>query len=220
MMILSMLALASAACQPPTTLPRPVPDGPSPSQPRRLLPVGGYTLALIWSPEQCRRGGGDEIDCRTASGFVLHGLWVDGKGREWPQYCAPARLLPAATIRANYCLTPSVQLLQHEWAKHGTCMAGATPERYFATARRLYAPLRAPAMDALARRERLTVGQFASAFQRANRLPPGSVRLNLSRSGWLREVWLCLDRRMAAQRCPAHQGGAAPGRRLRIEPQG
>jgi ribonuclease T2 len=216
--IVSLLAAASLACQPPVDLPRPRPDLPSAEQPRRRLSIGSYTLALIWSPETCRgkAGNADAIDCRIARGFVLHGLWPDGRGRDWPQYCASATLLPQATIRANYCVTPSVQLLQHEWAKHGTCMAGYSPQRYFGQATRLFARLQPPAMDALAARRDLTVRSFSAMYERANRLPSGSVRLNLSRSGWLREVWLCLDRRFQAHRCPVTQGGADSKRRLRI----
>jgi ribonuclease T2 len=220
-MITTMMALAAFACRPPADLPTPKPDLPSASQPRRVLPIGSYTLSLIWSPEPCRSGGdnGDAIDCRIARGFVLHGLWPDGRGKDWPQYCQSTRLLPKATIRANYCLTPSVQLLQHEWAKHGTCMAGYTPARYFGRAEQLFARQRAPDMESLAQRRDLTVAQFSTAYERVNRLPAGSVRLNVSRNGWLREVWLCLDTRFRAHRCPAGQGGADRDSRLRIEPQ-
>ncbi|WP_420140789.1 ribonuclease T2 family protein [Sphingomonas sp.] len=215
----TMLLAGALACQPPETLPRPRIDGPTQAQPRRALPIGSYTLSLIWTPEQCRRGDGnaEDIDCRAARGFVLHGLWPDGEGRDWPQYCRPAAVLPERTLKAHWCATPSAQLLQHEWAKHGTCMPGYTPDRYFATAGRLLRGLRAPAMVRLARRDHLTVGQFSAAYIAANRLPAGSVRLNVNQRGWLREVWVCLDTRFRARRCPAHQGGAAPGRRLRIE---
>jgi ribonuclease T2 len=220
-MISTALALAaSLACQPPASLPRPHVEGPTSSQPRRVLPIGSYTLSLIWAPEQCqaRNRNGEGIDCDASRGFVLHGLWPDGKGKDWPQYCRAAPVLPNATLKAHWCTTPSAQLLQHEWAKHGTCMAGYTPDRYFATGARLFRQLRQPAMATLARLPDLTVAQFSSAYTSANRLPAGSVRLNVNKRGWLQEVWVCLDTRFRPQRCPVHQGGAAPGSRLRIEP--
>jgi ribonuclease T2 len=222
-MIGSVLALASAAaaCQIPASLPRPRVDRPTLSQPRRVLPIGSYTLAMIWAPERCRFGSSDadRIDCRAVEGpqFVLHGLWPDGRGGDWPQYCRPAALLPEATLKAHWCATPSTQLLQHEWAKHGTCMQGYTPDRYFRTGEQLFRRLRTPAMSSLAQRRDLTVAQFSNAYIAANRLPAGSVRLNVNTRGWLQEVLVCYNTRFQPQRCPAQKDGPAPGRRLRIQ---
>ncbi len=222
----AMLAAAPAAaqaysCAVPGAIPRPRPDLPSAREPRRVLPVGSYTLALSWSPQYCRTSG-DRPDARfqcasgNRFGFTLHGLWPDGVGRDWPQYCAAAPILSRDLIRRNLCMTPSAQLLQHEYAKHGTCM-GVSPTRYFAQARRLHARIRYPDMAALSRRAGLTAGQFAAAFARANRgLTADMMRITADRRGWLSEVWLCLDRRFVAVRCPAHQQGLARSAPLRI----
>lgn len=209
------------SCAVPADPPRPRHDGPSTEQPRRNIPIGSYTLAVSWSPEYCsgkRSSARDRFQCGGANrfGFTLHGLWPDGHGKEWPQYCRPARVLSAKVVRDNLCATPSAQLIQHEWAKHGTCMT-TRPERYFAEARRLYARIRYPDMAALARREGLTAGQFATAFATAN---PGfkadMMRITATRGGYLDEVWLCLDTRLKPRRCPAHQGGLASGAKIRI----
>ena len=64
------------------------------------------------------------------------------------------------------CATPSAQLIQHEWAKHGTC-TGLNPADYFGKSGGLYARLRYPDMNALSRGP-LTVGQFTAAFAAAN----------------------------------------------------
>lgn len=202
-------------------VPAPRPDLPDASQPRRIVPIGSYTLALTWGPEHCRTNWRDRssgFQCRSDNsfGFTLHGLWPDGVGKAWPQYCGAARLLSRQTIRRHLCATPSVQLLQHEWAKHGTCMAGESPDSYFARARGLYDPLRYPDMDALSRRP-LTVGQLARAFARVN---PGigtsMIRITTKRGGWLDEVWLCLDTRFRYRACPAAKGGAPTTAPLRI----
>ena len=209
---LSFAAPAAAAaqatsCALPATLPRPVPDRPSAGEPRRVMPIGGYTLARAWSPGYCRTrlaSARDRIQCGGGNrfGFTLHGLWPDGTGKSWPQYCKPAALLDEAVIRRNLCATPSAQLLQHEWAKHGTCLT-AEPARYFATATRLYRGCAYPDMPALSRRTQ-TTASFARAFVRANPgLRPDMIRLNVNRKGWLEEVWLCLDTAMAPRRCPA-----------------
>lgn len=217
-------ALAQAAsCSIPAQMPRPHPDLPGDDQPRRLLPIGGYTLALSWSPQYCStaRGQDSRFQCGGGNGrfgFTLHGLWPDGVGKDWPQYCRSTDLLPRPVIRQNLCATPSAQLLQHEWAKHGTCMT-TKPELYFNLSRAFYESLRYPDMAALARRPDLTAGQFAQAFVRANRgLRADMIRVTTARGNWLSEVWLCMDKVMEFTRCPAHQGGARDSARLRIAP--
>ena len=207
------------ACAPPNTTPRPRPDLASASEPQRNLPIGSYTLAITWSPQFCRTGGftpAARFQCGGGNrfGFTLHGLWPDGVGKEWPQYCAATTLLPPATIKGMMCATPSAQLIQHEWAKHGTCM-GTTPAGYFGKSSALYAKLRYPDMNALSRGP-LTVGQFTAAFAAANHdIPANAVRVTTSR-GWLDELWLCLDTRYSYVRCKAGTGGLAANASFRI----
>lgn len=217
-------ALAQAAyCSIPLQIPRPRIELPPTNQPRRLLPIASYTLALSWSPQYCAtaRGGDSAFQCGGRNGkfgFVLHGLWPEGSGRHWPQYCRAADLLPRQVIRRNLCATPSAQLLQHEWAKHGSCMT-TRPELYFNLARALYEGLRYPNMTLLARRETLTVRQFTAEFARANKgLSPDMIRVKTAGGGWLSEVSFCMDRAMDYARCPAGKSGAPPNARLRIRP--
>lgn len=207
-------------CALPAELPTAHADLPSAEQPQRVVPIGGYTLALSWAPQFCRDRSGDasaRIQCGGGNrfGFVLHGLWPDGEGKDWPQYCTAIGFVDPATVRRALCATPSVQLIQHEWAKHGTCMA-RTPADYFARSNALYRALRYPDMTALSRRP-LTAGQLASAIARANPgLRAGMMRITAAKGGWLDEIWLCLDRRQHYATCPAHQGGVAASSRLKI----
>ncbi|WP_374128116.1 ribonuclease T2 [Sphingomonas sp. 28-62-11] len=215
------LAHAQAySCAVPDRVPVPRADGPSASQPKRVLPIGSYTLAITWTPQYCRSNARDEsarFQCGSGNrfGFTLHGLWPDGTGETWPQYCKPAEILAPAVIRKNLCATPSPQLLQHEWAKHGTCM-NTTPDGYFDKATGLFGRLRYPDMNVLSRR-RLTAGQLATAMARAN---PGvqanMMRITATRQGWLDEIWLCMDKQLRFAACPAHQGGLAPGNPIKI----
>ena len=205
-------------CAAPTTIERPHVDRATPDQPRRLLPIGGYTLALTWSPQFCRTHGRDGFQCGGGNrfGFTLHGLWPDGQGRDWPQYCRPAALLAPPVIRGNLCATPSAQLLQHEWAKHGTCMAGYTPAAYIARSTGLYGRLRYPDLDALSRAP-LTAGKLAREIARVNPgLPANAIRVTTTRDGWLDELWLCLDRRFRYERCRVGSGGVTPGSDLQV----
>jgi ribonuclease T2 len=205
-------------CFAPAQIERPRPDTPDSRNPRRMLPTASYTLALTWAPQFCRERGGASFQCDRVNrfGFVLHGLWPDGAGRDWPQYCRPVELLAETTLRANLCATPSVQLLQHEWAKHGSCMAG-TADDYFRRAGGLYRRLRFPDMDGLSRRSGLTVGALATAIARANPgVSPAMMRITTTRAGWLDEIWLCLDLSFRYRECRRGQGGAAAATRLKI----
>lgn len=215
-------ALAQAAmCRIPSQPERPKPEGPTKEEPRRVLPIGSYTLAISWSPQYCSTAsrGGNSFQCSGRNGkfaFTLHGLWPDGIGKQWPQYCRSADLLPRKVVQENLCTTPSAQLLQHEWAKHGTCMT-TKPELYFNLSRTFFHSLRFPDMAALSRRETLTAGEFAEAFARANKgIKANMMRVTTTRENWLSEVWLCMDKQMEFTRCPAHQGGVSPSSSLRI----
>lgn len=217
-------ALAQAAyCSVPVQPPRPRIEQPPSGASRRLLPISGYTLALSWSPQYCAsaRGPDSAFQCGGRNGkfgFILHGLWPEGSGRDWPQYCRAADLLPRQLIRQNLCTTPSVQLLQHEWAKHGTCMT-TRPELYFDLARAFHQTVRYPNMTVLSRRKALTAGQFAAEFARVNKgLTTDMIRVKTTRGDWLSEVWLCMDQAMDFARCPARQRGVPAGARLRIQP--
>jgi ribonuclease T2 len=198
-------------------LPRPHAELPSAEQPARKVPTTGYTLSLIWTPEHCfkqnRRGGGDNDDMECSGvasrGFILHGLWPDGDGpNRWPQYCHPVAILTEEQLQAGIAATPSTQLLQHEWAKHGSCMTD-DPVKYFGAEDGIYSRIRTPDMASLSHRRGLTVGQFQQAFAAAN---PGMradmMRLNLNKRGWLEEVWVCLGLDKHPRTCPASQGGA------------
>lgn len=208
-------------CRVPDVVPVPRADPGAEREPPRTTEIGAYTLALTWSPQFCRMKGdeaGQAFQCGGPSrfGFVLHGLWPDGTGTQWPQYCAPASILPPRVVRDQLCTTPSADLMQHEWEKHGTCMS-RDPAAYFAQGRALYGQLRYPDMNALSRRRDLTVGDFARLFAAANRIPLASVRVRITRANWLDELWLCLDRDLRFAACgPGQGGGFAPRLRLRI----
>lgn len=217
-------AAASAqalSCSVPARLPAYQAEGPTQREPRRIIPIASYTLAISWAPGYCRTAS-ERPDARfqcasnNRFGWVLHGLWPDGPGEQWPQYCQSARKLPEAVVRRNMCVTPSAQLIQHEWAKHGTCMK-TTPAAYFARSAAMFRALKFPNMDALSRRRGLTAGQFATEFARTNPgLTASQMRVTADREGWLSEVWLCRDIRFRPTRCPAHQGGLAPSAALKI----
>lgn len=218
-----------AACMLPERLPTPRSDAQKNAAQRRIVPVDSYLLTLSWSPQHCAGARSrDAFQCEASAnrfGFILHGLWPQGRNGDWPQYCRAARPLSPAVLRSNLCATPSVDLLQHEWAKHGTCV-DQSPERYFDKARSLYGRIRFPDMARLSARDDLTVQSFSAAFIAANQRSVPALRtsflhVRLTRDGWLDEVWLCLDRQSRFTACKSGQGsGAAPNRRMTIRSPG
>jgi len=201
----------------PVAVPRVEQDGPT-----RQMPVARYTLALSWSPEFCRgreTSAAHAFQCSGRGGrfgLVVHGLWPEGRGSSYPQWC-PARRAPSpALVRQHLCMTPSAALLAHEWAKHGACMVG-TPETYFRTAAVLWGALRLPDYDRLSRQPDLTAGDVRRAFAQANPgYPAEAVGLVLNQRGWLRELRLCLGRDFRSQACPRGQQGPADATPARI----
>ena len=181
--------------------------------PVRRAPVTGYTLALSWAPEYCRfrqERAADRRQCSGSSGrfgFVVHGLWPEGRGTAWPQWCPAPRRLGARELARNLCMTPSTALLAHEWAKHGSCMA-RTPEGYFKATRILWNSLRWPDFDRIARNDALTAGQVRKAFADANRhWEPAHVGLVVNERGWLEEMRLCYGKDFMPARCDARRFG-------------
>jgi ribonuclease T2 len=200
----------------PVAVPAVARDGPA-----RRTALAGYTLALSWSPEYCRNRQGRAADRRQCSGaagrfgFVVHGLWPESRG-DPPQWCAARGSLTSRELARNLCMTPSAELLAHEWAKHGACMA-PRPESYFRTARRLWNALRWPDFDRMARRDGLTAGQVREAFSQANRLwEPEYVGLLVNERGWLQEMRLCYGKDFKPAACDARRFGPADSTPVKI----
>jgi ribonuclease T2 len=214
-------ALAQAwQCRAPKFLPRPTLELPEAGQVRRTA-IDGYILALSWSREFCRGREADPAARYQCSGeigdfgFVLHGLWPEAKGPDYPQYCRNTGVVSRKVVAQNICMTPTPQLIQHEWAKHGTCMA-RTPEAYFGAARMLFGAVEFPDMARLSRSvERgtpLTAAALAAAFADINEgLPVGAIKVKTNAKGWLKEVHICLGKDMKPRRCPKFAQGA-PGK--------
>lgn len=199
----------------PEAVGRITPDG----EPRRTA-IAGYTLAASWSPDYCKTSGdAGSMQCSGRNGrfgFILHGLWPEAAWGPSPQWCATQPQPRPADLRRNLCMTPSSRLLAHEWAKHGSCMA-KTPAQYFNAAQALWRSIRWPDADRISRQDGLTAGDFRRAFVVANPAwTPEQVGLQVSKTGWLREVRLCYSRRFLPKRCDRAKFGPADSTQLKI----
>ena len=215
----------SPACSAPDRIAVPRLEQPRRGEPVRKPPVTGYMLAMSWSPQHCAgvrnpKGPRDRFQCSGESGrfgWVLHGLWPETDNAGYPQWCRPAKIVPQRVLKDHMCMTPSAQLLQHEWAKHGTCMS-PHPAAYFRSAAILFGAVRFPDMTALAAKPQ-TAGSVRRACAAANRgVSAPMIAVSIDRQGWLSEVRLCLGPRMRPQRCKPFQMGAKDGRTVRIRP--
>jgi ribonuclease T2 len=216
----TLAGAAHAAAPEACAIPRDVTPAPAKAPPRgeirRDTPAAAYLLVLSWSPEFCRAHSGETgaaLQCRANSfGFIVHGLWPDG--RAWgPSYCRDAPPLDMATLKANLCMTPSPSLLQHEWAAHGTCAWNSAGD-YFAKARALRAGLDLPDPTGVQ-----TAGQLRDAFLARNRgMTRDGLDVRVGKGNRLTEVRVCYDLNFRFARCL--DGTGAPDRvALRVTPR-
>ena len=186
--------------------------------PERRSAITGYTLALSWSPEFCRKDT-TSIQCSGQHGrfgMVVHGLWPEGRGGNWPQWCRTMQRPSSETLRRHLCMSPSPRLMAHEWAKHGSCMV-RHPETYFKMTGILWRSLRLPDLDRLSRREGLTAGVLRAAFAEANPgWKAGAIGLVTSRNGWLQEIHLCYDKGFMPAACDQRRFGPDHSAPLKI----
>ena len=219
--LLPMPALAQAyQCSVPSapvSLPRITQDGPT-----RQLPVTGYTLALSWSPQFCRGREDEPAHARQCSGrqgsfgFIVHGLWPEGRGGAWPQWCPTTRQPSPQAVRQSLCMMPGTRLIAHEWARHGSCMV-RQPDAYLRITRILWNSLRLPDYDRLSRQPGLTAGDIRNAFAAANRhWQPEHIGLVLDERGWLSEMRLCYGADFMPARCTRRRHGPADETPVRI----
>jgi ribonuclease T2 len=213
------------ACSITDRIPVPRLEQPKRGEPVRNPATTGYLLAMSWSPQHCAdvrnpKDVRDRFQCSGENGrfgWVLHGLWPETDSPGYPQWCRPAKIVPQPVLKKHMCMTPSAQLLQHEWAKHGTCMS-PNPAAYFRSAEILFRAVRFPDMKALAAKPQ-TAASVRRAFSAVN---PGvtapMIAVSIDRQGWLNEVRLCLGPRMKPTRCKPFQSGAKDGRQIRVRP--
>lgn len=218
-MLLPVPAAAQAyQCRVPALLS--MPPAPRQEEPTRRMPVTRFTLAASWSPEHCKtRVRSDALQCSGQAarfGFVLHGLWPEGTGGRWPQWCSLTPRPTLAQLSENLCMSPSPRLLEHAWAKHGSCMA-KRPEAYFKVAAILWRSIMWPDADRLSRQDNLTVGDLRAAFTARNPdWPRAAVGVVTSRTGWLRELRLCYGLDYLPKACPRYAFGPPDSTMLKI----
>jgi ribonuclease T2 len=197
-----LFAAAIAACAIPSDL---APAPALPPEESRIVPVEHLVLAYYWWPQGCRHATAAEAaGCNAGFGLRVHGLWPDGAGTTYPQFCRAAPPLDLTEVRRNWCNTPSPGLLQHEWAKHGTCH-WPDAASYFAEERRVAATIALPDLGPPV----ASAGAVRDALVAANpTLPRTAIFVGTDKNQWLTEVRVCLDLGERPEPCVAGTGAA------------
>lgn len=167
-------------------------------------PVDYYMLALSWSPGFCdiqREKYGDQLPASSqyqcgnnrTFGWVVHGLWPQNANArvvsDHPRFCKgdlPA--LPKGLLAQYLAISPSEQLLQGEWEKHGSC-AFDSAQQYFAKEQELFNALKLPnqklSRDELFGWMKQHNPQLKNAYLRASR----------------NELFICYDKKWQVMNC-------------------
>ncbi|HZD33149.1 MAG TPA: ribonuclease T2 [Candidatus Angelobacter sp.] len=165
-----------------------------------------YLLTLSWAPEFCatNAAGRSSAECATNKhmGLVVHGLWPQYDNGKWPQDCASSPPVASSTVDHMMPIMPGSSLIQHEWAKHGTC-SGLAVNDYFGAIEKLYTGLTVPdSFKKPAGASQTNPGDIEAAFASANNAPKEAFRVSCPQNEFS-AVEVCLSKDLKYMACPA-----------------
>ena len=180
-----------------------------------------YLLSLSYAPDFCAQPAGDkdprECGAGRHVGFVVHGLWPQGKSGRGPEKCGSARPVSEDIIRVTLNYIPTESLIQHEWATHGTC-SGLSVVDYFAALRKardavtIPDDLKQPAVQL-----QFSPAEIESKLAATNpSFPKEAFRVSCYKDGELQEARICFNKDLTSRACTASAGEcAAPSVKIR-----
>jgi len=165
-----------------------------------------YLLTLSWAPEFCATNpsGKSSAECAPNKhmGLVVHGLWPQYNNGKWPQGCSTSPPVSSATVNHMMPIMPGSSLIQHEWAKHGTC-SGLSTQDYFAAIEKLYTGLQVPGdFKKPTNKAETSPSDVEGEFASANGAPKEAFRISCPQNEFS-AVEICLTRDMQYQACPS-----------------
>jgi ribonuclease T2 len=151
-----------------------------------------YLMNLSWAPEFCSVPGAS-AECKVPpKGFILHGLWAQNYDGTYPVFCSerPGPEHP----EKNLDITPDLELLKHEWAKHGTCTT-LSPDTFFAQEHKAYTSFKVPELLLhLDHEVQMEPAEIIDLFGRINPgFPAGSILLSCGNNR-LTAIEACLSK--------------------------
>ncbi len=163
-----------------------------------------FLLDMAWGPSFCSSIKDVSASCRPQAGFAVHGLWPQNNNGTWPQFCAQT---PASgDLARNLDITPDMDLIQHEWSKHGTC-SGLAVASYFQAAHQAFAqftmPL--PLIGMHSSRTYTTLYTMNMLYLANPAFPRGSLSLSCNASH-VTAVEACFNKALEPIRCQGLKG--------------
>lgn len=164
-----------------------------------------YLLNLSWAPEFCATHAGNvsssECDPAHHFGFIVHGLWPENDDGSYPQSCSSASPVAQSTVQHMLPIMPNRGLIQHEWARHGTC-TGLAAQDYFNQIERSFRHIKIPAeYQRPLTSATVSPAEIEQKFAQANNAPVGAFRVVCSRSEL--DVEACLTKDLQFRQCSA-----------------
>ena len=164
-----------------------------------------YLLTLSWAPQFCATNpkgkSSAECDPKKEMGLVVHGLWPQYNNGKWPQDCASTPPVASATVDHMLPIMPGKDLIQHEWAKHGTC-SGLSVDDYFAAIEKLYNGLSVPDdFKKPSSSSEAAPSDIEQKFATANQAGSASFRVSCPQNEFS-AVEVCLSKDFKYQACP------------------
>jgi ribonuclease T2 len=164
-----------------------------------------YLLTLSWAPEFCatNSSGRSSAECATNKhmGLVVHGLWPQDNDGKWPESCASTPPVSSATVDHMMPIMPGGSLIQHEWAKHGTC-SGLSVQDYFAAIEKLYTGLTVPDdFKRPSQSAQTAPSNIEKEFASANSAPADAFRISCPQNEFS-AVEVCLSKDLNYLVCP------------------
>jgi ribonuclease T2 len=162
-----------------------------------------YLLALTWMPSFCALEGEARGDRRCVAGqnydWLVHGLWPQGPGGTWPEYCAtdhrnPSRRDTAAQIDLFGAAGPA----WHQWRKHGSC-TGLDPTDYYTATRDAVGRLTLPAD--ISAEVPIAPAAVEAALIAANPALDASMMITTCRQGLIVELRVCMTLDLQPRPC-------------------
>ena len=165
-----------------------------------------FLLTLSWAPEFCASNSSGrssaECDPNKHMGLVVHGLWPQYDNGKWPQDCTSTPPVASATVNHIMPIMPGKELIQHEWANHGTC-SGLSAHDYFGVIEKLYNELQVPPNFKKPSSSSAAVPtDIEQKFAKANNAPKGAFRISCPQNEFL-AVEICLSKDFEYQACPS-----------------
>ncbi|HEX4489123.1 MAG TPA: hypothetical protein VH088_22810 [Terriglobales bacterium] len=177
-----------------------------------------YLLALSWAPNYCASHPSDHSrECTSQAAFVLHGLWPQSENGAPPMDCREGNAPSSATVDHMLQFMPSRGLIQHEWAKHGTC-SGLSADAYFQTVEHAFTGVRVPeAYRALSHEAQVKVSDLEQSFAAENHAPKDAFRTSCH-DGALVGIEACLDKDLKYRGC-TRSARECPSEEVRVQIQ-